>query len=313
MLTIFIVHAKIKNMKVLIVVNPVAGKAKINRNIIKIRDNIAQKDDVDVIIKYTKINQNATEIIKNCDIDFDVLFVCGGDGTLNEAMQAICELNKNVPIAYLPVGTTNDFAKSLEVPFDIHQLSKNFDLTTIKKVDIGRINNRFFNYVSSTGLFAKTSYNTSSRMKNKYGRFAYVISGVKEVFTCKPQKLKVHINDEIIDDDFIYTSISNSCYIGGFKLFRKKDAKLDDGKFEVLLVKGKGKLFETLGLLIKIVTGNFKDKNIMFYKADSLKIESDNDVEWSIDGEYGGKTKLVNIENINKFAQYIMSKNKEIN
>ena len=306
-MTIFDVHAKIEDMKVLIVVNPVAGKAKINRNIIKIRDNIAKIGEKDVIIKYTKKNKNATEIIKKCEIDFDVLFVCGGDGTLNEVIQALCDLDKRVPIAYLPVGTTNDFAKSLEVPFDIQKLSRNFDLTTIKEVDVGRINNRFFNYVSSTGLFAKTSYQTTSKMKNKYGRFAYVISGVKEVISCKPQRLKIYINNEIVEDEFVYTSISNSCYIGGFKLFRKKDVRLDDGKFEVLLVKGKGKFFETLILLLKIITGNFKDKNIRFYKTNSLKIESDSDIEWSIDGEYGGKTKLVIIENINKYAQYIMN------
>ena len=292
---------------ILLIANPVAGRARIRKNIKKIEKNLLKNNEFNVDLRYTTIKNNATKIINQYAENLDILFVCGGDGTLNEAIEALCESKRKIPIAYVPIGTTNDFAKSLRIPFNMLKLSKNMHSTSIKEVDIGKFNNRYFNYVISTGLFSKTSYKTPSRLKNRFGRLAYILSGVREIFSYKTQRLKLKIDDKVIEDEFIYGSISNSNYIGGFKLFKKdKNVKLDDGKFEIIFVKKPKNSFGFLTLIFKILTGRFTDKNIYYFKSDKITIESDNYCEYSIDGEYSGKIKKVEISNINKFARYFI-------
>lgn len=295
------------NYKILLIVNPIAGKIKKNRYYNEIIGNL-QEQGHEVQLRNTTKRNNASFIIRNYKKDYDIVIVCGGDGTLNETMQGLYDLNKSVQVGFIPFGTTNDYAKSIKSSFDKVHLSKYINSYVTKEIDLGLFNNRVFNYVASFGLFAKSSYNVSYKLKNKFGRLAYVFSGIKELFTYKSYNLKINYDDKEIDDCFIYGSISNSMYIGGFNLYKRSDVKLDDGLFEVLLVKKTKNIFHTIWLLLKVLTGHHEDKNIITFKTSNIKIEAMDDFAWTIDGEYEGATSNIEIRNLNKFSKFILPK-----
>ena len=212
-------------------------------------------------------------------------------------------------MAFIPMGTTNDFGHSLNVPFDRLAVSRNLNNYKVKDVDMGTIDDNPFNYVVSMGLFSKASYNTSRKWKNRIGKAAYYLNGFKELFHYKTHKIKLIIDGEqVIESEYIYGSISNSKYMGGFPVYRKKDVKLDDGKFEVLLAKKPSNMLATVIVVIKILFGNLNDKHLTFTTASSVDIEAPNGVDLSIDGEYGGNKKSFKIKINQKVTKYLVPK-----
>ena len=167
--------------RILLIANPKAGRGKIVKEMDTIQENL-QKLSYQVNVQYTDLQKDATQIIKSENEPYDKLLVCGGDGTLNQVIQGLCERNKQVPVGYITVGTTNDFARSLGVSKKQYDISKNINEYEEKQVDVGKFNERFFNYVASIGVFSKTSYCTSTKAKNRFGRLAYLFLGVREFF-----------------------------------------------------------------------------------------------------------------------------------
>lgn len=296
--------------KILAIVNPRSGMADIGRYIDRIEDNL-KSNGYEVDIQYTTREHNATKILEEYDKEFNIILACGGDGTLNETVEGLYEMNDNVQICFIPSGTTNDFARSLNISFDRLHISKNIKDYEEKIIDTGIFNDRVFNYVASFGVFSETSYSTSVDLKNKIGRLAYILSGIKEIFKIKKYNLKIKLDDIEIEDEFVFGSISNSYYMGGFKLFKKNQIRMNDGKFEVLLVKTPKNFFQVLKILFKIINGNFNDENIIFYQVPSIEIETQNELYWSVDGECGGDVRNLKITNREKYVRFITPKRKK--
>ena len=290
---------------ILMIVNPKAGKAKISKLTPEIIRNL-QKQNYKVITRYTGKDKNAKNIVKDYYEPYDIVLVCGGDGTLNEVVQGLYERNKKTFIAFIPVGTTNDFARSLELSFDKFHVSKFINQYEAYKVDMGKFNNHIFNYAASFGVFSQTSYNTPIEMKNRFGRFAYVIMGFKELFNIKTHKVKITTADRNIKDEFIYGSVTNTKNIGGFNVFRKKDVEMNDGEFEVLLIKKTKNFFSSLFLTLKVLLGFIDDKNIIYFKTSSVDFEFDKGTTWSLDGEKTDRVKEVSIINLKQYNTFII-------
>lgn len=159
--------------KILLIVNPVAGNGHIEKDINKIIGNF-QKSGYEVEVQFTTENHSAEKIVEDKAINGEIIVAVGGDGTLNEVVNGILKNDKSVNLGFIPFGTTNDFARSLNIPTDKYILSKHINSTVVKKCDIGLFNNTFFNYVSAFGTFAKTSFSTKRELKNKFGRLAYL-------------------------------------------------------------------------------------------------------------------------------------------
>jgi len=286
--------------KVLIIANKKAGKGEIVKYIDTITKNLRDLGYV-VNVVFTQLNSDID--IGKC---YDKIIVCGGDGTLNQVVGQLCKEKIQVPVGYIPFGTMNDFSKSLGVSKNPYDISKNIDNYVEKKFDIGKFNDRFFSYVVSLGIFSKTSYSTSTKLKNRFGRLAYMFFGVKELFKYDKYHLKISYDDSIIDDEFIYGSISNSKYIGGFSIFKHENINLSDGKFEGLFVKKTRNVFETLKIALKVLTGHLNDKNICYFRTSNVKIKAESETEWSIDGENSGKIRNIEISNLNENIIYLI-------
>ena len=238
---------------ILMIVNPKAGKAKIAKYTPEIIRNL-QRQNYTVVTRYTSKEKNAKDIVKEYYDPYEIIIVCGGDGTLNEVVQGLYERKKdNVFIGFIPVGTTNDFAKSLGVSFDKFHLSNYINKYDSIDIDMGKFNSHIYNYAAAFGIFSQTSYNTPVDLKNRFGRFSYIIMGIKELFNYKAYKVKVTTAENIIEDEFIYGSITNSRNVGGFKIFRKQEVKMNDGLFEVVLINKPKNIFGAMYLALKVL------------------------------------------------------------
>ena len=285
--------------EILIIVNPCAGKGTISKYIPDICDNL-EKQDYEVEVIYTSKENNGEQIIKNYVRYIDTVIVCGGDGTLNEVINGVIESNKRINITFIPVGTTNDFAKTVKMPFNKLKLSKNLSKYKKERVDIGKFNNRYFYYVAAFGVFSEISYTTKQKDKNRMGRIAYFKEAIKKIKNTKKVKTyytTIVTDNEIIKDEFIYGGISNSDSIAGFRWFKKNEFCLNDGLFDIILIKKPKNIWGVLRIPLSIIRKKYDQKNIYHLKSQHLKIDFEEDVTWTLDGEKGGTTKDVLIEN----------------
>ena len=285
--------------EILIIVNPCAGKGKVSKYIPQICDNL-EKQGCELEVVYTSQNKNGQQIIENYIRYIDAVIVCGGDGTLNEVINGIINCHKRIDVTFIPFGTTNDFAKTVKIPRNRYGLSKNLIKYKRLNIDVGKFENRYFYYVAAFGLCTKVSYATSQKEKNKYGKLAYYKHGIKELKNIKTFKTSIVTDNEIIKDEFIYGSITNSISIGSIKWFKRNDVKVNDGLFEILLVKKPKNILGYLKIAISILSKKYDQKNIYYLKSKHMQIDFEEGVDWTLDGEFGGNLNHIIIENNQK-------------
>lgn len=282
--------------EILLIVNPCAGKGKISKYISKICDNL-EKQGYELEVVYTSENNNGEKIIENYIRYIDAVVVCGGDGTLNEVINGIVKCNKKIDVSFIPFGTTNDFARTVKVPRNTYGLSKNLSKYKKINVDIGSFGRKYFYYVAAFGVCTNVSYTTDQKEKNRYGRLAYYKNGIKELRKIKAYKTTIVTDNEIIKDEFIFGAVTNSMSIGSFKWFRKEDFSLNDGLFELLLIKKPKNVFSLIRIIISICRKKYDPRSVYYMKTKHLQVEFEEDVPWTLDGEFGGSVKNIVIEN----------------
>lgn len=302
-------------MKVLLVINPKAGRHSILKHIDKIEKNFRKNPDMDVRIIYTKKEYNAEDIMKKYNLSkTDLVVFCGGDGTLNEGVNGLIKSGSDVPVSFIPRGTMNDFARTIKMPTNKLKLSKSvgkLEDLDINALDVGKINDRYFCYVSAFGNFTDVGYVTSQKLKNKIGRFAYYLTVLKELIHIKPYRVTVKSSGLSFTDDILFGAISDSVYIAGLKWYKRKNIDLTDGTLDMVLIRKPKNIFGYL----KIIKGFLKkeytiENNYYFSKVKELKILSDKPISWTVDGEYYGDIKEVKIKNITKRVKFAIPKDK---
>lgn len=290
------------DINVLTIINPTSGKGKIEQKIDEIKQNIEEQGMQNEII-LTQKEKNAKNILDEHKENKDLILVCGGDGTLNETVTSMIE-NKleNVTLSFIPLGTTNDLARTLDIPIKDISITKKLLQTTAKRIDIGKWNeNRYFCYVAAFGLITDVSYITSQKAKHKYGRLAYYINAIKELVKIPTFKMKLRYDNKHIEGEFIYGGITNSESIAGFKWFAKGEIQLDDGLFEGIFIRKPRTIFGYFKILSSFFKKDYhKNEYILFTQAKNFEIEAEESIKWTIDGEFAGEEKNVKIENMQK-------------
>ena len=292
------------SQKLLFIFNPHSGKGQIKNNLVDIVD-IMVKAGYDVTIYTTQARADATRKVMEEAANFDRIVCSGGDGTLDEVVTGLIKSDTNTPIGYIPAGSTNDFANSLGIPKEmcIRDRVKAAEVAVGKNpfpCDIGDFNSDTFVYVAAFGLFTEVSYKTSQQLKNIFGHVAYIMEGAKHLHDILSYNMQVEYEEHVFQDEFIYGMVTNSVSVGGFKGMTGTDVKLDDGVFEVTLIKKPHNPIE-LNEILACLTNMIDDSDLIYsFKTNEVKITAREQIAWTLDGEFGGEHEEVIIRNLNK-------------
>lgn len=292
--------------KLLFIYNAKSGKAKIKNYLADIID-VFVKEGYRVEVYPTQCVGDAKRKVKEVGKKFNRIVCSGGDGTLNEVLTGVMDIDKKPIIGYIPSGSTNDFATSIKLPKEIMQSTKVALKGNPMSVDIGSFNHDNFVYIAAFGVFTAVSYQTSQTLKNALGHTAYLIEGAKTLSDVnKSYHMKIRFDGKIIEDNFIFGMITNANSVGGFQNITGNNVVLNDGLFEVTLIKAVKNAVDLEGVLEALVNNKKKSDNVYRFKTSSLTISSPEEISWVLDGESGGAHKRVKIVNHEK-AVRIMS------
>ncbi|MBQ9940472.1 MAG: YegS/Rv2252/BmrU family lipid kinase [Clostridia bacterium] len=270
---------------VLLIVNPGAGQCKIKNHLTTVI-GIFNRADYKVITYITAKTGDAKNAVKDCQDKIDLVACCGGDGTLNEVVSGMMERKNKFPIGYIPTGSTNDFASTLNLSFDIEKAAKDIVEGKEKSFDVGQFRNRYFSYTASFGIFTKASYSTPQIAKNILGHTAYLLNGIQELSQLKSYPLKVELpNGEIIQDKFVFGAITNATSVGGVLKLSKSMVDLSDGQLELILIREPKGLLELTDCVHAIQTQTYKSDMIILRKATNFSVTATDNMDWSLDGE----------------------------
>lgn len=285
--------------KMLFVFNPKAGKGQIKSHLLDVV-NIFNQHEYEVVIHATQCPRDAYEKTKEYVDKVDLIVCSGGDGTLDEVVTGVMETGSDIPLGYIPAGSTNDFASSLFIPKNMVEAAKVITEEKIYQCDIGKFNQSTFAYIAAFGLFTDVAYATDQDLKNILGHVAYLLEGVQRLLDIKKYPMKITAEELEVEGDFIFGMITNSRSVGGFKNLTGKNVDMDDGLFEVTLIRMPKTVMELQEILRAIVMQEDNSDLIYSFKSRKITIESDEAIPWTLDGEYGGNPKVVEIENRHK-------------
>lgn len=271
--------------KLLFILNPFAGQRKANKLLTEIVE-IFNRADYEVTVYITAGQDDARRTAKHYAEQMNVIVCCGGDGTFNETAAGILESGIDVPIGYIPAGSTNDFANSLKLPIDILQAAKMIAKGNTRRVDMGSFGGRFFSYVSSFGAFTRASYATPQNAKNTLGHMAYLLSGIQELSQIKKHDLRFELPDgRVLEDGYLFGAISNSTSFAGVLTIPAERVDMSDGKLELMLIRAPKDALELADCLLAIQRQTYDCAMITFLSTESVKVTAPGDMDWTIDGE----------------------------
>ena len=279
--------------KVLVILNPCAGTKQANKHFV---------DIIDIFCRA------GFEIVKEQADAFDLIVCIGGDGTFNEVVDGLLLSGVDKPIGYIPAGSTNDFASSLHLSKDILQAARDIVSGEERSLDIGSFNGRYFSYVASFGAFTKASYEAPQSIKNALGHLAYILEGIKDIPSIKPLRLWLKMEQGVYGGDYLFGAICNSTSVGGLLTLADDLVDMNDGLFEVLLIKSPSNILELNQILLALTTQNYNSPMLSFFSSGKLEITADKDMPWTLDGEYQEGCDTIEIKNIQGAIRLIVPK-----
>ncbi len=283
--------------KMLFVYNPRAGKAKIRSNLLDIID-IFTKAGFEVVAYPTQAKGDGIRAVKERTPGyFDIVACCGGDGTLGEVVAGMMQCKERIPVGYVPAGSTNDFANSLHIPRNMMEAAQVIVDGSGFNCDIGAFNEDTFVYIAAFGIFTDVSYETRQDVKNVLGHMAYILEGMRRLSAVRAYEMRAESDGLSVEGEFLFGMITNSTSVGGFKGITGEYVQLDDGEFEVTLIKKPSNPVELNSIMAALVSRRVNTDCMYCFKARSLKLSSEEEVAWTLDGEFGGRHREVAIHN----------------
>ena len=282
--------------KMLFLMNPFSGQKRANRFLADIFLLYSQAG-YDVTVHMTTGTGSAREAVCRLGSGMDLIVCCGGDGTFNETITGMIQMGFQMPIGYIPAGSTNDFASSLKLSTNIMQAARDILEGEPVSYDVGKFGDRYFSYVASFGAFARTSYTTPQSIKNALGHTAYLLEGIQEISQIRKEHVRMELEDQVVEDDFLFGAICNSTTIGGILTLDPKRVDMADGLLEILLVRAPQNLTEITECIQAVQDQTFNCSMITFRSTPSVRVFADPEMPWTLDGERGGGHKEVFVEN----------------
>lgn len=269
--------------KLVFISNPKAGIKKKEGVLVDIINEF-EDNNYTTELHFTRAQGDGTRLVLQYGRKAALIVCMGGDGTLNEVIEGVVQGGIAAPIGYIPAGSTNDFAASLNLSTQPEVAARDIMTKHARHIDIGRFNDRYFVYTASCGIFTRSSYETSQSFKNIFGHFAYVLDGIKDLGNVRQLKLDIEYDGKKISGNYIFVAICNSTSIGGIMTIDKDKVDFADGLFEMLLIKFPKDLIE-LGNIIAKLQGQVYDESVQLIPVSKVKISDSTNIAWSLDGE----------------------------
>ena len=277
--------------RIMLIINPCAGR----RKGMKKSDTVVslfQKYGNECSVYMTKQQNDATKFVMDEGSNYDMIVCMGGDGTLNEVINGILKANLDRPLGYIPAGSTNDFARSMHVSKNLETAVRNIVTCGTKEIDVGLFIDRYFCYVSSFGLFTRTSYRTPQRVKNVIGgRTSYILSGILEIGRIRAEHMKMETNGKIYEGDYVFGAVTNSTSVGGILKYAPEMVDMSDGMLEMLLIHKPKNPAQLFSIQKSLASNDFTDNPyIDFTRSNRITVHPAVRSDWSLDGEYAYTT-----------------------
>lgn len=296
--------------KILFVYNPKSGKGLIRTHLSTIIETFSSAG-YDVTVYPTKEPMDGCYMVAKRAHEFDMVVCSGGDGTLDEVVTGIMNSGTQRPVGYIPAGSTNDFAVSIGIPKEMEKAARLIVDGTPFVCDLGRFNDEYFVYVAAFGMFTDVSYQTKQELKNVLGHSAYILEGMKRVGTWKSLHLKVESEEYTDEGDYIIGLVTNSNSVGGIKGLLGRNVELNDGLFEVTLLRAPQKIGDWQDVIGALLTNDENSNNLVRFKTRKLRISSEEPVAWTRDGENGGEHTEVVLENLQQVYEIMTARPEE--
>ena len=291
--------------KMLFIYNPNSGMGLLKPKLSDVLD-IFVKGGYEVTVYPTQKYHDAVRKMGEYEEQYDLVACSGGDGTLDEVVTGMMKREDKVPIGYIPAGTTNDFASSLHISKNMLEAADTVVNGVPFACDVGEFNEDYFVYIAAFGLFTDVSYETKQSMKNVLGHLAYILEGTKRIFNIPSYRIKVTHDGETIEDEFIYGMVTNSRSVGGFKGITGKNVVFDDGKFEVTLFKTPRNPMELNEILGALALRKINPKRMYSFKTIEVHFETEEEIPWTLDGEFGGVHEEVVVKDCQKALEIMV-------
>ena len=296
--------------KLLFVVNPKSGKEQIRPKLLEVLD-LFSAAGYEVQVHITQRQKDASEAVARWGEGKDLIVCSGGDGTLNEVISGMMELSEPPLLGYIPSGSTNDYASSLEIPKGTMEAAKNVLEGVPFAIDVGRFcGDRYFVYIAAFGAFTEISYQTPQDKENLLGHQAYMLESVKGLTSIKPCRMKVEWEDNVLEEEFIFGMVTNTISVGGFKGLVTQSVALNDGEFEVLLIRNPRTPRDLSNIISYMFLKEEPNDYVFKFRADRIRITSEEPADWVLDGEFGGSRQEVVVENLKERLQILRSADK---
>ena len=285
--------------KILLLVNAAAGTGAARNIVYEAVEGLSVRECLVTVLPILPgKGMSAERLIGEHGAGYDAVMCAGGDGTLSHVIQGILKAGLKKPIAYLPCGSANDYAKSLGIPASMEEICAAAAGMKTASLDVGIFNDRWFNYVAAFGAFTKVSYSTSQEVKNFLGYAAYILEGIRTLPENISTRSMLRITHDGVQEEgeYLFGSVSNSTSLGGVPQPLIQRARLDDGLFEVMLIRAPENLVEIGDIISTLAAGSTDSPYVHMFRTESLQIEALSETAWTLDGEYGGTPRNVRIE-----------------
>ena len=271
--------------KLLFIVNPRAGKTKSTAPLF---DAVAAFSRAGYLVRVfvTEAGGQARDIAAKWGGQYDLVVCAGGDGTLNETISGLMQLEQRPPLGYLPNGSTNDFAASLHLHTTVATAARAVAGGIPYSLDIGRHNDRYFAYVASFGAFTRSSYSASQAAKNALGHFAYILEGLGDLDSLRPYRCAIDADGEHFEGDFIFGAVCNSTSLGGLVKLDPKHVSMNDGTLELLLLRMPKTALDLQNLITAMTRMQYDYPGVIFRHVKNVVLTTNENISWSLDGEY---------------------------
>lgn len=288
--------------RLLFIYNARAGRQKARNSLADILDVFARQG-YEIVAHPTQARGDAAETAA-ASRGYDRVVCCGGDGTLNETVTGLMTIppEERPVLGYIPTGSTNDFARNIDLPRGMAKMAEVACGGVPRACDLGQAEGKYFTYVAAFGLFTDVSYSTPQATKNMLGHFAYVLEGAGRLMNVPSFPMKVETSEgTVAEGDYIYGMVSNTVSVGGLVNLPRDKVLLDDGVFEVLLIRQPKNAKDWQDILTALATQKIVPGGaVTGFTARRVTFTCDKPVSWTVDGEFGGEQAVTTIENLPK-------------